>query len=83
MYQIVYKMITGLNALVNIIHRHFKRDPCHQIEHSRDVLLGLAEFFGEVFCRRFAGDLDEGELLAVARGVARSVTHAVLVIPFH
>lgn len=52
-------------------------------EHSRDVLLGLAEFFGEVFRRGFAGDLDERELLAVARGVARSLAHAVLVIFLH
>lgn len=76
-------MIAGLDTLVNITNCHFKLHPCHQLEHSRDVLLGLAEFLGEVFCGGFAGDLDERELLAVARGVARSLTHAVLVIPLH
>lgn len=50
---------------------------------SRDVLLRLIELLGEVLGRRLAGYLDEGHLLAVARQVARSLTHAVVVVPLH
>lgn len=82
-YLTIYKMVAGLDTLVKITNRHFKLQPCHQFEHSRDVLLRLAEFLGEVFCRGFAGDLDERELLAVACGVTWSLTHAVLIISFH
>lgn len=50
---------------------------------SRDVLLRLVELLGEVLGRRLAGYLDEGHLLAVARHVARSLAHAVVVVPLH
>lgn len=60
----------------------FQRHTCERLN-SRDVLLRLAELLGEVFGGGFAGDLDERELLAVACGVARSLTHAVLVVPLH
>lgn len=75
--------MTNGDTRVNFTNRHFKRQTCHQLEHSRDVLLRLAVLLGEVFGGGFAGDLDERELLAVACGVARGVTHAVLIIPLH
>lgn len=46
----------------------------------RDVLLCLVEFFSKVFGRRLAGDLDKGHLFAIARQVARRLTHAVVVV---
>lgn len=82
-YLITDKAIAGLDKLVNATDRRFKLHPYHRLGHSRDVFLGLAELLGEVFCGSFTGDLDKRELLAVARGVARRLTHAVLVISLH
>lgn len=76
----MYEMITGLDTLLQIATLTCSS---HQLEHSRDIFLRLAEFLREVLGGGFAGDLDERELFAVARGVARSLTHAVLVVPLH
>lgn len=50
---------------------------------SRDVLLRLVELLSEVLRRCLAGYLDERHLLAVARQVARSLAHAVVVVPLY
>lgn len=45
-------------------------------QHSRDILLGSVELLLQVARRRLAGDLDHGQLLVVARHVARVPAHA-------
>lgn len=78
--------VTGIyigNQLINVQtpvammeNRHYWTDVTKRsklTEHSRYVLLRFAVLLCEVFDRRFAGDLDEGQLFTVACDVARSL----------
>lgn len=51
--------------------------------HSRDVLLGLVIFLGQVPSGRFAGDAYEGQLLVVACHIARRLAHAIVIVLLH
>lgn len=59
----------------------FHLDNHHQS--SLDVLLWFVVLLGQVLSGGLAGDLDEGQLLAVPGHVAGRLTHAVVVVPLH
>lgn len=49
----------------------------------RNVLFSLVEFLGKVLCGRLAGYLHKGQLFAISSQVARSLAHAVIIIPLN
>lgn len=45
-----------------------------------DVLFSFVEFLSQIFSRGFTGDLNHGQLLAIASHVAGGLTHTVIVV---
>lgn len=48
--------------------------------HLPDVLLSFVEFLSQIFSRGLTGDLNHGQLLAIASHVAGGLTHTVIVV---
>lgn len=48
--------------------------------YSPNILLSFVEFLSQIFSRGLTGDLNHGQLLAIASHVAGGLTHTVIVV---